>query len=590
MNSETVNWEKPKISAELDFTKRTGSEIAALRYGKEWSIVYMIFNKKEMYIGETVDASTRMFQHYGNTRRRNLEKVRFVYSNGFNKSSILDLESYLISHISADGQFKLQNDNAGHQKHNYWQQEKYRAQFAGIWKELQDLKLAKKSLSEIENDNLFKFSPYKDLTDNQFIAANNILNELKKDILNNRESTFIVNGGPGTGKTVLAIYLAKLLLTYSASELGIDDKSLIRPIREIHKILPNPKIGIVVSMSNLRKILKSVLKHFDGGKDIVLSPSDVANYKGKYDILIVDEAHRLKAPRNVGAEIGNIQKNNAKLKIDKANGTQLDWIMKKSKHQIFFYDEFQSIKRADVDPSHFKKLIENGAREYLLETQIRCGKGGSESVKYIRQLFSNDNRPEKPICFQNKNPENSYDFFIFDNVYKMTEKIRKMNVSDDVGLCRNIAGYAWEWKTKGKVNPRNLADTKRCIEHGLYDIDIEGHKYIWNTQYDGWVSSPNSENEIGCIHTIQGFDLNYAGVIIGNELKYNKETDKLYIDKKEYYDKNGKNKTSEEDLEQYIFNIYYVLCTRGINGTYIYACDEGVREYLKKFIKTYTEQ
>lgn len=589
MNNENSNWEKPKVSEELEFTRKTGNEIALLRYGKEWPIVYMIFNKKEMYIGETVDASTRMLQHYSSARRRQLEKVRFVYSNGFNKSSILDLESYLISHISADGQFKLQNDNAGHQKHNYWQQEKYRAQFAGIWEQLRDLELAKKSLSEIENDNLFKFSPYKDLTDDQFFAANNILNELKKDIINDKESTFIINGGPGTGKTVLAIYLAKLLLTYSASELGIDDKSLIRPVREIHKILPNPKIGIVVSMSNLRKILKTVLKNFDGGKDIVLSPSDVANYKGKYDILIVDEAHRLKAPRNVGAEIGNIQKNNAKLGIDKTDGTQLDWIVKKSKHQIFFYDKFQSIKRADVDAAQFKKLKENGAREFILDTQIRCGKGGEKYVGYIRSIFSNDNRPEKFIDFENKKPENNYEFAIFDNVHKMTETIRKMNTSNDIGLCRNLAGYAWEWKTKGRISPQNLADTKRCIEHNLYDIDIDGYKYIWNTQYDGWVSSPNSENEIGCIHTIQGFDLNYAGVIIGNELKYDKEKDRLYIDKKEYYDKNGKNKTSDEDLEQYILNIYYVLCTRGINGTYVYACDEGVREYLKRYIKPYSK-
>lgn len=119
----------------------------------------------------------------------------------------------------------------------------------------------------------------------------------------------------------------------------------------------------------------------------------------------------------------------------------------------------------------------------------------------------------------------------------------------------------------------------------MYDIDIDGNKYIWNSKYYNWVATENSENEIGCIHTIQGFDLNYTGVIIGNELKYDLKNNRLYFDRQSYYDVNGKNKTSDEELRQYILNIYSVLCTRGISGTYIYACDEGVRDYLKRYIK-----
>ena len=579
-------WMKPKISDEFDFSRDAIEKLTDEKYSQEWPIVYMIFNKKEMYIGETVDAETRMLQHYVSPRRRTLDKFRYIYSNGFNKSSTLDLESYLISHVSADGMFSLQNDNAGHQKHNYWQQEKYRAEFAGIWRNLQELKLAKNSIRTIENKNLFKFSPYKDLTDDQFLVANHILNTLKNDIRLNKNSTYIINGGPGTGKTVLAIYLVKLLSTKMTDEFDVEDKDLVRPVRAINKLLNSPKIGIVVSMSNLRNTLKSVFKHFDGiGSKVVLSPSEVANYHGKFDILIVDEAHRLKAPRNVGAEIGSIQNNNTKLGIDKKNGTQLDWVIKKSKHQIFFYDKFQSIKRADVDASQFETLIKNGARSQTLETQIRCGKGGQRYVDYIRSIFS-DEPPKKYLEFKSKNANKSYDFKIFDNVHQMTEIIRKMDKKEDVGLCRNIAGYAWPWNTKGLIHPQNHKETTECIQNGHYDIDIDGNRYIWNVNYDGWINSPNSVNEIGCIHTIQGFDLNYAGVIIGNELKYDKEKG-LYVDKKEYYDKNGKNKTSDEQLKQYILNIYYILCTRGINGTYVYACDEGLREYLKQFITPY---
>ena len=168
----------------------------------------------------------------------------------------------------------------------------------------------------------------------------------------------------------------------------------------------------------------------------------------------------------------------------------------------------------------------------------------------------------------------------------------------EVGLCRNLAGYSWEWNTKGKirltrcssfgnfeeVKQINASEIQDYINRGVYDIDIDGNKYIWNTKYDGWLSTPSSLYEIGCIHTIQGFDLNYAGVIIGNELKYNPKNKKIYIDKDNYFDKSGKQATREEDLLRYILNIYKVLCSRGIHGTYIYACDENLRNYLKQYI------
>jgi len=352
--------------------------------------------------------------------------------------------------------------------------------------------------------------------------------------------------------------------------------------------LPNFKMGIVVSMSNLRATLWDVFGSTYGlSKNMVYTPSQIANSNEIFDLLIVDEAHRLKAPRNMmGVEIHNIRENNKKLGMDEHRGTQLDWIIKKSKHQIFFYDKMQSIKRTDIDAGVFDKLIKSGAKSLDLNTQVRCGKGGERYINYIRKIFSN-NPPEEFIDFEKNGLD--YDFKIFDDVREMTDLIIAKNEEEEVGLCRNIAGYGWPWKTKDKIHPSNKQETDECIRRGLYDIDIDGNRYIWNTQYVNFIASKNSVNEIGCIHTIQGFDLNYAGVIIGNELRYNEKTDELYIDKKSYHDAFGKQQTSDEDLRQYIFNIYSVLCTRGINGTYIYACDEGLRKYLKKFIKTFNK-
>ena len=119
-------------------------------------------------------------------------------------------------------------------------------------------------------------------------------------------------------------------------------------------------------------------------------------------------------------------------------------------------------------------------------------------------------------------------------------------------------------------------------------MHIQDHKYRWNVTYDNWIGREDSINEIGCIHTVQGYDLNYAGVIIGDDLQYNKEENKLYSDKKNYYDMKGKSTIANDPnmLCEFICNIYLTLMTRGIKGTYVFVCDEALREYLKRFFPT----
>ena len=572
-----------EFSNKLDFTKALSRDLtdpAIYKYGKEWPVVYMIYNDNEVYIGETVDASIRMSQHIKNKDRQRLKKVVLISDETYNKSVIQDLESYLISHAAADTRFAtLQNGNAGHQKHNYYNKEVYEASFKSIWDELiKNYQLAEQEVSKIENSNIFKYSPYKTLTTDQYDIARAIVTHLADDLKKEDGRSFFVNGAPGTGKTILGIYLMKLLTTKVEDDLDSEDEALIEKLKDIHTVTKGKlKIGIVVSMENLRKILKDTFKHVHGlNAGMVLSPSEVARSKELYDVLIVDEAHRLKARRNMsGFELKTMENNNILLGLDKEKGTQLDWIIARSKNQIFFYDKNQSIKKTDIDGDRFiSAMNEVGNITYNLSTQIRCFAGGEKYIEYIKQIFSNrDNK--KKVTFD------GYDVRMFDDVDEMVQDIRKKDVK--YGLCRTVAGYAWDWKTKDKIDPKDVKETEECIENGLWDIEIDGHKYIWNVHFDGWVGTPNSVNEIGCIHTIQGFDLNYAGVIIGNELKYDPETDKIYVDRANYRDSNGKNSTNDEDLLQYVFNIYSVLCTRGIKGTYIYVCDKELRKYLSQF-------
>ena len=126
-------------------------------------------------------------------------------------------------------------------------------------------------------------------------------------------------------------------------------------------------------------------------------------------------------------------------------------------------------------------------------------------------------------------------------------------------------------------------------ENNVYDIEIDGHKYIWNSQPTDWINSENSINEIGSIHTTQGFDLNYTGLIIGNELKYDDINHKIIVDRNNYFDAKGKAGTSDEELLKYILHIYQIMCTRGMRGTYIYVCDSKLKEYLSKYIDKYND-
>jgi hypothetical protein len=167
----------------------------------------------------------------------------------------------------------------------------------------------------------------------------------------------------------------------------------------------------------------------------------------------------------------------------------------------------------------------------------------------------------------------NYEFKLFEEIHEMVEAIKEKNAEH--GLCRVVAGYAWDWETKND-------DSKD------YDIEIDGLKLKWNSKTQDWVNSENSINEVGCIHTIQGYDLNYTGVIIGPEFGYDLDTKEFYVDKEEYKDTSGyRGIENEEELFEYIKNIYKTLLTRGIMGTYVYVSDKGLKKYLSRFIDNY---
>jgi DUF2075 family protein len=505
-------------------------QIKKYKFGKNWPVVYIIENGKDAYIGETIRASQRAKELLENPQRNNLKNIHLISDEEYNVSATLDIESWLIEYMSAEGSFLLQNGNDGLKNHNYFDKEKYKAKFETIWKKLQEMHLVKKDLIHIRNSDLFKYSPYKSLTEDQISVCLDLFNKIKLGL----KETSVINGKPGTGKTILAVYLIKYLKEQEETK--------------------HMEVALVIPMTQLRGTLKKVFSKVKGLKSsMVIGPNDVT--KKEYDILIVDEAHRLKQRKNI-TNYASFDKTNKNFGLDNS-GTEMEWIMRSSKTQILFYDENQSIRPSDLDARKFKNL---NATHYNLMSQQRI-EAGEEYINFIDDLFDMQNVSK--YKFPN------YDLHIYDDIHKMTSDIKQKN--DELQLCRVVAGYAWEWKSK--VNPN------------VHDIEIDGLKLKWNSTNQDWVNSKNSINEVGCIHTVQGYDLNYVGVIIGPELSYDKDNKKLIINARNYKDANGWRGISDPtELERYIVNIYKTLLTRGIKGTYIYIVDENLRNYFKKAI------
>lgn len=514
----------------FDFDFLALDELQKHEHGNNWPVVYIIENGRDAYVGETTSAVRRIKNHLEDDRRRSLKTINIITDDEFNKSVSLDLESKLIEYIAADGKYLLQNSNKGIRNHNYYEREKNNHRFQEIWDELKLNRITVNSLFDIRNSDLFKLSPYKVLTEDQL----DIVNEIDRIIFNNFESVNVIKGEPGSGKTILAVYLAKYFVSHE------------------HK--PLQKIGVVLPMTSLRSTVKKVFKNVNGLKgSMVYGPSEVVNSGEKFDLLIVDEAHRLSQRRNLSS-YEFFDKTNEKLGLDKETGTQLDWILNSANHVVLFYDHNQSVKPSDIDSNRFSEL---NANWFSLKTQMRVKAGNDYSV-YIENVM-------KMSCDQKLDFEH-YDLRLFDNVQMMIDEIKLKD--SQFGLSRVVAGYAWDWKSKNDPN--------------AFDIQIGEYAYKWNSVNGDWINSSNSLNEIGCIHTVQGYDLNYVGVIIGPELIYNEG--RIIFLKEKYKDRYGKhNSKSESDMLNYVINIYKTLMTRGILGTYIYVCDDGLRAYLRGY-------
>lgn len=549
--------------------------------GQNWPVVYILNGDKEAYVGETNNAYKRMGQHLENQKRSVMTHILLLLNDSFNKSATLDIENKLIQFMHADGKFELQNENAGQSvQHNYYQRGLYEQCFQDIWNELKRKKLANKTLYEIKNSEIFKYSPYKELTEDQFSCVERLLAVTGKSLEQNLSYKMVIQGGAGTGKTVLAVYFIKCLMDILSRNTNFEDldevlleDSPILQSAQLVKVIQERKdlkVAFVVPTPSFRETVKKIFKVTKGLKpSMVIGPNDIA--KKDYDIVIVDEAHRLQRRKDL-VNYGAYDAVCDSLGLSH-DATQLDWITaRKRPLTVIFYDAKQRVKNTDMLEDSFNDFV-NGAEVINLSTQLRI-QGGNEYIQFINDLLNN-----KKVTYES----DKYDLFVFDDYDEMEQAIKSQNKKNE-GLCRIVAGISYPYSTKmrDKVAKKKL------------DVDVNGDgKYLrmWNLGFNDptFITDEAHKDEIGCVYTCQGYDLNYVGVILGPDIFYNKETKKIDIHIEKCADKKTKVKDNDEETKLNILHQYLVLLTRGIYGTYIYAVDKDLSDYLTECILTKKE-
>lgn len=522
-------------------------------------VVYIQRDKKNLYVGKTTEIYDRFSAHLKDASKTFTEII-IIKSHLFNESSIKHIETLLIDHLLADGKFHLLNKIKGQNIHSYNGIEDVKNMFMKIWDKLIEEGVASEPLKEIHNKFIYKYSPFKVLSSNQIEVCQDILEAM----LTTLDSRHLITGDPGTGKTIVLtniLYALAYDQTTGKDREGLDREDVALVIPQNH------------SLSLYKDLIRKVGLH---GIE-VFSPSQfIKKAKGKdykYRYVFVDEAHRLK--QYFGKQARDLKH----LITADGHTTELELISDYTYHLIVVYDQYQTIRPADIDTTHFKQLTVD-YRKHILRKQFRL-KSGDQYLAWLRKYL----QIATDVAVYEKGLLKGYDFKVKDSISELYQSIKELN--DEYELCRVVAGYSWDWATQKDQN--------------LYDITdpVTGDEFKWNSKTKGWINQENSIEEIGCIHTTQGVDLNYVGVIFGEEIDcdYAGEEDGSYdlskaniiVNPEKYKDRNGipikGTDLNNEELKSYIKRIYYVLLSRGINGCYVFATNRNMQKYLQEIVR-----
>lgn len=384
------------------------------------------------------------------------------------------------------------------------------------------------------------------MIDNQKIVYEYAIKNAIDTIASNDKNVMIVRGGPGTGKSVLAVNLLVELNNRNMTCFYVTKNAAPRS----------------VYATKLRgEYTQSYINHLFQG-----SGSFIDEERNKLDCLVVDEAHRLNEKSGLFQNKGE---------------NQIKEIINAAKFSIFFIDENQKVTLKDIGSEDLIKKFANelgaGIYTFDLDSQFRCNGSDGYLAWIDRTLEIRDTANFDIDGFD-------YDFKVFDDPNEMRKAIEEKNNINN--KSRIVAGYCWEWPTGNTRKDTNYHE----IEIPEYNFGIS-----WNLDSgEDFAIGSTSVNEAGCIHTVQGLEFDYVGVIIGDDLRY--ENGHIVTDytKRAKSDNSlrGINKIAKEQgqevankiADNIIKNTYRTLMTRGMKGCYVYCTNKELKEYLKNNI------
>lgn len=379
------------------------------------------------------------------------------------------------------------------------------------------------------------------LLDEQLVVFDKVLATARAGFHDKDKAVIIIKGGPGTGKSVIAIQLmAELLRKGYNAHYATGSRAFTTTLREI--------VGTRGAVQ---------FKYFN---------SYAQAQANEVDVLICDEAHRIRATSN----------NRFMKKEDRSDVPQIIELLKASQVAVFFIDDDQVVRPAEVGSTAYirQHAEERGCRvhEYELEAQFRCS-GSDAFVNWVNNTLGI--RPTANVLW---NGAEGFDFKIFDSPQELENAIRDEATAGY--SARMAAGFCWPWSKR--TNPDGTLNE---------DVIIGDYKRPWNARPEAtrlakgipkanlWAYDQGGLDQVGCIYTAQGFEFDYAGVIFGNDLKYDP-------DKAEWAGVKENNadsvvKRSKGKFVDLVKNTYRVLLSRGMKGCYVYFMDKETERFFR---------
>jgi DUF2075 family protein len=366
----------------------------------------------------------------------------------------------------------------------------------------------------------------------QQVAYATVLKLVQKSLKKDEKHTIIIKGGPGTGKSVVAVNLLSQLIQSGFSTNYVTKNSA--PRAAFSKKLVSGKY----KLQYLKGLFRGSGSYYD------VKPNT-------FDCLIVDEAHRLKLKSGFMSNLGE---------------NQVKEMINASKISVFFIDEDQIVTTKDIGSvSEIKKWAKelgsmvHESEDLTLSSQFRCN-GSDGYLAFLDNLLGIRETANFKFDFD-------YDVKVFDDPSEMYEALKKTNTRNK---SRMIAGYTYEWVSKEDKSKFDIVLSSSFKKH-------------WNFSTDEFAIDPESFDQVGCIHSTQGLEFDYVGIIIGKDLRY--EDGKVITDKNQtaMSDKSSGVRTTKNLLlaDKIIRNTYKTLLSRGQKGCYIYCEDKSLFSFLK---------